>query len=167
VYHCLKTQNSKLAIHHLSPKRGKLFVIIALLAIITNVLVFISALLLFKPLTSKAALYTWSSQTIDSGSKSSLALNSSNNPSISYHKSSYPQSIDLMYATYVGPGGPGANCGPQVSSQYTWKCESIDNLLSLGVAAQSSLAFDSSTANPRLSYYNGNLRYAKYVGTSG
>ena len=99
-------------------------------------------------------LEAWYTETVDSagnvggdgGGGDSLALDSSENPHISYYNSSYGV---LKYAWYDG----------------SWHLETVDNAGYVG--SFTSLALDSS-GNPHISYYdntNQDLKYAWYDGT--
>jgi uncharacterized repeat protein (TIGR01451 family) len=104
---------------------------------------------------------TWQCDTIDSagdvGGDTSLALDGSGWPHISYRDLSNKA---LKYARYVGESG---NCGPGGD---TWQCDIIDSGGDLG--RLTSLALEDST--PHISHYdhaNVDLRYARYVGGGG
>ncbi|MBU4338818.1 BNR repeat-containing protein [Patescibacteria group bacterium] len=112
-------------------------------------LCFIVILLLFNfPHNAWAA---WNIQTVDAtnnvGYSTSLALDSSGIPHISYYNST---NDDLKYAEWTGTA---------------WNIQAVDTTGNAGY--YTSLALDSS-GNPHISYYeysNGDLKYAKWIGT--
>jgi PKD repeat protein len=103
----------------------------------------------------------WQCDTVDSsgnvGRYSSLALDTSGQPHISYRDST---NNDLKYAHYIGAGG---NCGPASD----WQCDAIDSTGDVG--QDSSLALDAADF-PHIAYRdatNADLKYAYYVGAGG
>jgi len=107
------------------------------------------------------AVTTWTCIAVDStsdvGSRSSLSIDSSGNPWVSYKDVT---NLDLRVARYVGSGGTGC-------ATTAWTCVTVD---STGDAAgHTSLAFDASgTAWVGYSNVtNGDLRVARYVGSGG
>jgi hypothetical protein len=104
--------------------------------------------------TSNGISFTvWGISTVDSsgnvGQYSTIALDGSGNPKISYYDS---QGMNLKYASWNGS---------------TWSIETVDS--SGNVGGYSSLALDGS-GNPKISYYEGapgmNLKYASWSGSS-
>jgi hypothetical protein len=94
----------------------------------------------------------WNIETVDSaanvGTFSSLALDSNNDPHISYRDS---LNHDLKYAKWTGTN---------------WSTETVDSAGDVG--RYSSLALDSNN-DPHISYHdytNGDLKYAKWTGTN-
>ncbi len=96
----------------------------------------------------------WNIQTVDSSGYvyyTSLALDSSGNPHISYTNYTNPGDVDLKYAKWTGS---------------TWSIQTVDSGY-MGYD-DTSLALDSS-GNPHISYYNatnGDLKYAKWNGSA-
>ncbi|MCG2817952.1 MAG: hypothetical protein L6433_02965 [Actinomycetia bacterium] len=125
------------------PNKSRLF------SLVSTVLIAAWALTLC--LASPAVAETWNIKTVDSagrvGSYTSLALDSSGNPRISYLDDT---NWDLKYA-YSNDGG------------VTWPAANIKTVDSAGnVGSDTSLALDSS-GNPRISYFdntNGDLKFA-------
>ena len=98
---------------------------------------------------------TWNLQTVDStgdvGQYSSLALDSNNNPHISYYDFTNRSNGYLKYAKWTGS---------------VWSIQTVDSGFS-GYSISSSIASDSSS-NPHISYYdtaNRDLKYAKWTGS--
>ena len=89
----------------------------------------------------------WNIQTVDSvgdvGDFCSLALDSNNNPGISFYDRN---AADLMYAKWNGTA---------------WNIQTVD----ASGGTYTSLAFDSNN-NPQISYFTGSLKYAKWTGTT-
>ncbi|MEI7481806.1 MAG: FlgD immunoglobulin-like domain containing protein [Elusimicrobiota bacterium] len=111
---------------------------------------FILSLFLF----AGPAFAGWSIQTVDStgeGEYLSIALDSSNNPHISYYDGYHSANGDLKYAKWTGSA---------------WSVQTVD---SVGWAGYyTSIALDSGN-NPHISYYdvtNGDLKYAKWTGSA-
>jgi PGF-pre-PGF domain-containing protein len=95
---------------------------------------------------------SWQIMTVDSpgtGSYSSLALNATGYPSISYYDGT---NQDLKYARRDG---------------LTWNTETVDSTGDVG--QYTSLALDSATGNPRIAYYdltNEDLKYTAWDGAT-
>jgi len=103
-------------------------------------------------LTTSAFADGWYIESVDTASVvglyTSITLDTSNNPHISYYDNAYD---DLKYAYYNGS---------------SWQIESVDTVGWVGL--YTSIALDSSDA-PYISYYddtNDNLKYAYYDGSS-
>jgi len=100
----------------------------------------------------------WSCITIDSsgnvGADTSIAIDSSNNPHISYNDST---NSDLKYAEYVGGGG-GSGCASS-----DWTCSTVESTDNVGT--HTSLALDTSD-NPYISYYDSTNQDLKYATAS-
>ena len=118
------------------------------LYVIVIVIILLTALITLSADFAEAG--EWQLTVVDStgwiGSYTSLALDSSGNPRISYHGDN-----DLKYAWYDG----------------TWHTETIDSTGTYAVGLYTSLALDSG-GNPHISYYdstNDDLKYAWYDGT--
>jgi hypothetical protein len=95
---------------------------------------------------------TWSIETVDSigwvNVVTSIALDSGNNPHISYHDST---NGDLKYARWTGSA---------------WSIETVDSIGWVG--ERPSIALDSGN-NPHISYHdatNGDLKYARWTGSA-
>jgi hypothetical protein len=103
----------------------------------------------------------WTAITVDSsasdvGEFTSLALNSSGNPRISYASFPSPTNGDLKYAS----------CDAGCDIPGNWTTETVDSTGNTGW--DTSLALDS-IENPHIAYYRfdlGNLRYAKHNGNN-
>jgi hypothetical protein len=112
--------------------------------------------------TGCTATAAWTCGTVDTGATgtvggyTSLAFDASGNPWISYYDWS---NLDLRVARYVGTGG---NCATA-----EWSCSAVDTTGDVG--AYSSIAMDPSGTPWVVSSdaTNGNLRAARYVGSSG
>ena len=103
-------------------------------------------------LAAPAGALTWTTTTIDSGdnvgSSSSLALDSSGNPRISYYDGA---NGNLKYASFDGT---------------SWTITTVDTSVRGCVGYYPSLALDS-TGNPRISYYDWSSVYLKYASWGG
>jgi hypothetical protein len=104
----------------------------------------------------------WTCSTVDStgdvGSYSSLSLDPSGNPWISYYDST--PNLDLKVAKYVASSGTGCALS-------AWTCTTIDSTNDVG--QHTNIAADA-TGTMWISYYdntNGYLRLAQYVGSGG
>jgi hypothetical protein len=123
--------------------------------IVVSALILVIAALAFTmpfSLASVQTAATWNVQTVDSagdvGGASSIALDSSNRPHISYYDDTYG---DLMYARWTGSA---------------WSIQTVDSAGDVGW--DTSIALDSSN-RPHISYYdatNRNLKYARWTGSA-
>ncbi len=112
------------------------------------------------PATAWVEQLIWQVTVVDSpgtvGAHTSLALDATGNPHISYYDAS---NGDLKYASFAATGG---NCGPANS----WDCQTLDSAGDVGL--YSSIAVDGA-GHLHISYYdasNGDLKYAFFDGTS-
>jgi hypothetical protein len=113
--------------------------------------VLLLAFALAAPIVTAQDNPAWSIETVDSegdvGRFSSIALDSTGNPHISYYDQT---NYDLKYAKWTGT---------------EWSIETVDSEGDVG--SHSSIALDSA-GNPHISYFdytNENLKYAKWTGT--
>jgi len=147
---------------------------------IAALLVMVAGVLLVSGVSAASEFAPWSTQTVDSGGKvgqySSVALDASGNPAISYYDQTYG---DLKYAAWDGTAwvittvdasrrsGSGWSYwgwGSQWDHDYEYQkwYHGTEK-----VGEHSSLAFDSS-GRPRISYYDeskGDLKYAAWDGS--
>ncbi|PKG33493.1 IPT/TIG domain-containing protein [Methanoregula sp.] len=144
------------------------------------VLLVMAAVLLVSGVAAASEFAPWSTQTVDSGGKvgqySSVALDASGNPAISYYDQTYG---DLKYASWEGTAWVITTVDASKRSSGGWSYWGWGNSWDHDAAYQkwyhgtekvgehSSLAFDSS-GRPRISYYDeskGDLKYAAWDGS--